>query len=138
MPRDAPHVLRRLYTDCWAAGNFDLVPELLHPEIVWTAIESAPDAGTRRGYAECEAYMSDWIEAFDLEPHAIDPLGTAADGRLVCAQEAAATEKRSGLRTEIRYGATTRFANDGRILEIHEYASAEEALEAAGLPREQR
>ena len=47
-------------------AELELVPEILHPDIVWTAIESAPDSGTRRGHVECRAYMNDWLEGFDL------------------------------------------------------------------------
>jgi ketosteroid isomerase-like protein len=50
----------------------------------------------------------------------------------VCDQVAAGTGKGSGLRTDIHYGAIYSFS-DGRIREIHEYATTQEALEAAGL-----
>jgi ketosteroid isomerase-like protein len=125
--------VRRLYNDGWMAGNLDLALQLLHPEIVWTAIESAPDAGTRTGLDECRVYMEDWLEDFDFESHAIQAAGVALDERLVCANHAVGTGKGSGVRTEIRYAGTYRFADDGRIVEIHEYATLDEALEAAGL-----
>jgi len=125
--------VRRLYNDGWMAGNLDLALQLLHPEIVWTAIESAPDAGTRTGLDECRVYMEDWLEDFDFESHAITAAGVAPDERLVCANHAVGTGKGSGVRTEIRYAGTYRFADDGRIVEIHEYATLDDALEAAGL-----
>jgi len=133
MSQENAETVRRLYSECWAAANLDVTPEVLHPEIVWTAIESAPDAGTRRGHAGARRYMSDWLEGFDFEAMPIDPVGTAADGRLVCSLHATGTERRSGLKTEIHYGGVFRFAGDGRIIQIHEYATAEEAIEAAGL-----
>jgi ketosteroid isomerase-like protein len=126
-------VVRRLYNDCWAAENFDIVPEVLDPEIVWTAIESAPDAGTRRGHGEATAYMQDWAESFDFAAMPVDGVKTTADGRLVCALHGTGTSKASGLTTEIHYGGVFRFARDGRIVEIREYATVEEALEAAEL-----
>ena len=125
--------VRRLYNDGWMAGNLDLALQLLHPEVVWTAIESAPDAGTRTGLDECRAYMEDWLEDFDFESHAIEAAGVALDERLVCANHAVGMGKGSGIRTEIRYAGTYRFADDGRIVEIHEYSTLDEALEAAGL-----
>ena len=109
-----------------------MVPEILHPDIVWTAIESAPDSGTRRGQVECRAHMNDWLESFDLQ-HAVEDARSAPDGRLVCALHGVGTEKRTGLTTDIRYGAAFRFAPDGRLVEIHEYATHQEALEAVGL-----
>jgi hypothetical protein len=77
--------------------------------------------------------MNDWLDGFDFEGMPIDPVGTATDGRLVCSLHATGTEKQSGLTTEIHYGGVFRFAGDGRIIEIHEYATVEEALEAVGL-----
>jgi len=133
MSRENVEQVRRLYNDGWMAGNLDLALQLLHPEIVWTAIESAPDAGTRTGLDECRVYMEDWLEDFDFESHAIEAAGVALDERLVCANHAVGTGKGSGVRTEIRYAGTYRFADDGRIVEIHEYATLDEALEAAGL-----
>jgi ketosteroid isomerase-like protein len=98
--------VRRLCNDGWMAGNLDLALQLLHPEIVWTAIESAPDAGTRTGLDECRVYMEDWLEDFDFESHAIQAAGVALDERLVCANHAVGTGKGSGVRTEIRYAGT--------------------------------
>jgi len=123
----------RLYNECWGSGKLELVTETLHPDIVWTAIESAPDSGTRRGHAECRAYMNDWLESFDLELLPIEKARSAADGRLVCALHGVGTEKRTGLTTDIQFGAAFEFAPDGRIVEIHEYATHQEALEAGGL-----
>jgi hypothetical protein len=76
--------------------------------------------------------MNDWLQGFDLGEMSVDELGTIADGRLVCALDAAATEKRSGLTTEMHFAGVFRFADDGRIRYIHEYARPEDALEAVG------
>jgi ketosteroid isomerase-like protein len=133
MSQENVEIVERLYSDCWAAASLDVVPEVLHPEIVWTAIESAPDSGTRRGHSGARAYMSDWLQGFDFEAMPSEVVATTSDGRLVCSLHAVGTEKRSGLTTEIRYGGVFRFAGDGRIIDIHEYATVEEALEAVGL-----
>ena len=124
--------VRLLYDGVWT-GDLDAAPGVLHPEIVWTAIESAPDSGRRSGYSECRVHMEDWLDHFEWEPFVIEAAGKTLDGRLVCDQLAAAIGKGSGLRTEIRYGAVYSFSGDGRIREIHEYATTQEALEAAGL-----
>ena len=123
--------VRRLYNNVWT-GDLDAAPGVLHPEIVWIAIESAPDAGRRSGYAECRAHMEDWLEDFEMEPFVIEARGKTPDGRLVCDQVAAGIGKGSGLRTDIHYGAIYSFS-DGRIREIHEYATTQEAIKAAGL-----
>lgn len=126
-------IVARLYNECWSPGKLELVPEILHPDIVWTAVESAPDSGTRRGHAECRAYMNEWLESFDLETMPMEEARSAPDGRLVCALHGVGTEKRTGLTTEIRFGAAFGFASDGRLVDIREYATYQEALEAAGL-----
>jgi len=77
--------------------------------------------------------MSHWLESFDLKAMPIDEARSAPDGRLVCALHGVGTEKRTGLTTEIHYGAAFGFAPDGRLVEIHEYATYQEALEAVGL-----
>jgi ketosteroid isomerase-like protein len=133
MSQEKLEMVQRLYSDCWAPANLGLVPELLHPEVVWTAIESAPDSGTRRGHAGSRTYMNDWLDGFDFQAMPSDEVATTADGRLVCSLHAVGTEKQTGLTTEIRYAGVFRFAVDGRIIEIHEYATVEEALEAVGL-----
>ena len=125
--------VKRLYHECWTPGDLDHVDEVLDPAIVWTAIESAPDAGTRRGYDECRAYMKEWLDDFALEPPEINEVGSTSTGDLVCSFAAFATGRASGARTEIRFAITFRFADDGRIVEIHEYATLPEASQAAGL-----
>ena len=125
--------VNRLYNECWLNGEYDLVPKLLDPGIVWTAMESAPDHGTRRGHAECIGYMEDWAEDFELEPHSFEVAASTEDGTLVCVQHGSATGKGSGITTEIHYACVHRFASDGRIAEIHEYTTLNEALASAGL-----
>src|SRR5215210_1378927 len=115
--------LKRLFNECWMPGDLDRLDEVLDPSIVWTAIESAPDAGTRRGYDECRAYMKEWLDDFTLEPPEINEVGSNANGNLVCSFAGFATGRGSGVRTEIRFAITVKFADDGRIVAIHEYAT---------------
>jgi ketosteroid isomerase-like protein len=123
----------RLYREGWGPGDFDVVFELLDPDIVWTAIEGAPDAGTYRGLESVRAYMQDWLEEFDFnagEESQIEQSIEVAE-RLVSLQRVIGTGKRSGLRTEIRYACVYTFGGDERIVEVNEYATLDEALEAA-------
>ncbi len=76
--------LKRLYNEYWAPGNLDRIDEVLDPAIAWTAIESAPDAGTRRGYDECRAYMKEWLDDFILDPAEIHEVGSTRTGEVVC------------------------------------------------------
>jgi ketosteroid isomerase-like protein len=125
--------LKRLFNEYWMPGDLDRINEVLDPTIVWTAIESAPDAGTRRGYEECRAYMKEWLDDFILEPSAINEVGSTPTGDVVFSLTGLATGRASGARTEISFAITCRFADDGRILSIHEYATLSEARRTAGL-----
>jgi ketosteroid isomerase-like protein len=123
-------IVWRLYNDGWFAGNLELMRDLLDPDIVWTAIEDAPDAGTYRGYEGVRAYWQDWLDDFEMHGGSIEESIEAGD-RLVCVQRAATTGKGSGVRSEIHYACEYTFGPDERIVELNEYATREEALAAA-------
>jgi ketosteroid isomerase-like protein len=123
-------IVWRLYNEGWFTGNFDLMLDLLDPGIVWTAIEDAPDAGTYRGYEGVRAYWKDWLDDFEMHGISIIDESIEAGDRLVCVQRAATTGKRSGVRSEILYACVYTFGADGRIVELNEYATREEALAA--------
>jgi ketosteroid isomerase-like protein len=126
-------IVSRLYREGWGPADFDVVRELLDDDIVWTAIEGAPDAGTYRGFESVRAYMQDWLDEFDFNEgdDALIEEAIEVGERLVCLQRVIGTGKRSGLRSEIRYACLYTFGDNERILEVNEYATLEEALEAA-------
>jgi ketosteroid isomerase-like protein len=124
----------RLYNEGWAAGNLDLMREILDPAVVWTAIEDAPDAGTYRGYEGVQAYWQDWLDDFDMHPFRISESIEAGD-RIACAQRGETTGKGSGVRSVIDYACVYTFGADERILEVNEYATWDEALDALHLER---
>jgi ketosteroid isomerase-like protein len=126
-------VVSRLYREGWGPGDFDVVFELIGSDIVWTGIEGAPDAGTYRGLESVRAYMQDWLEEFDFNDgdDTLIERSIEVGGRLVCLQRVIGTGKRSGLRSEIRYACVYTFGDDERIVEVSEYATLDEALEAA-------
>ena len=124
-------IVWRLYNEGWAAGNLDLMLDLLDPGIVWTAIEDAPDAGTYRGYEGVRAYWQDWLDDFEMHGGFSLEESIEAGDRLVCVQRAATTGKGSGVRSEIHYACVYTFGADERIVEVNEYATREEAIAAA-------
>ena len=131
MPNGRERIVVRLYNDGWRRADFDVVFELLDPEIVWTAIEDAPDAGTFRGHDGVRRYMQDWLDDFDLGEHTLVESIEVGD-LLVCVQHARATAKGSGVPTEINYACMYRFGEDDRIVELSEFATRDEAVAAAG------
>jgi ketosteroid isomerase-like protein len=126
-------IVSRLYREGWGRADFDVVRELLDDDIVWTAIEGAPDAGTYRGFESVRGYMQDWLDEFDFNEGDDAQIEESVEvgERLVCLQRVIGTGKRSGLRSEIRYACLYTFGDDERILEVNEYATLGEALEAA-------
>ena len=127
-------IVERLYNEGWAAGNLDLVFEILDPAIVWTAIEDAPDAGTYRGYEGVRTYWQDWLDDFDMHPFRINESIEVGD-RIACAQRGETTGKGSGVRSVIDYACVYTFGPDERILEVNEYATWDEALNALHVER---
>jgi hypothetical protein len=77
-------------------------------------------------------YWLDWIGDFDIHPFRIEESLEAGD-RLVCVQRAATTGKGSGVRSELHYACVYTLGDDERVLEVNQYATREEAFEAAGL-----
>jgi ketosteroid isomerase-like protein len=108
------------------------VQELLDPGVVWTAIEEAPDAGTYRGHEGVRRYWLDWLGDFDIHPFRIEESIEAGD-RLVCMQRATTTGKGSGVKSELQYACVYTFGDEERIVEVTEYATRKEALDAVGV-----
>jgi ketosteroid isomerase-like protein len=123
-------VVRRVY-DGWFDGDVTRALDCLDPEIVWEAIADAPDAGTYRGHAGVRRYMEDWLGDFDLHSMDFEEI-IAVEDRLVAVQCARATGKGSGVGTQLRYAVAYWFRDD-RIIEIKEFRTKAEALEAVGL-----
>jgi ketosteroid isomerase-like protein len=125
-------IVSRLYNEGWAKGDFDLVFDLLHPKVVWTAIEGAPDAGTYRSHGGVRRYMQDWLDNFEFGRGSVSFEESIEIGdRLVCVQHVTGVGKGSGIESEIRYACVYGFDTDHRITEVNEYATREEALAAA-------
>ena len=130
MSQENVEIVRKVY-DAWSASDPSQAFDLLDPEVVWEAIEDAPDAGTYCGHSGVKGYMDDWLQ--DFEGFAFEfSQPVEADGRLVLDQWARNTGKGSGLKTEIHYAAVYTFRR-GRVFTVKEYSTRAEALEAAGL-----
>jgi ketosteroid isomerase-like protein len=123
-------LVRSVY-DGWVQGDVTKALTCLDPSIVWEAIADAPDAGTYRGHAGVQRYMEDWLRDFDIVSMDVEEL-MAGEDRLVAAQRARAKGKQSGVDTELHYAVAYRFRGE-KIVEIQEFRTKEEALEAMGL-----
>jgi ketosteroid isomerase-like protein len=80
---------------------------------------------SRRTEIVSRLYNEGWARGdFDLEE------SIEVGDRLVCVQHATGTGKGSGIESEIRYACMYTFGRNGRITEVNEYATREEALAA--------
>ena len=123
-------VVLRLYNEGARQVDFDVVLDLLDPAIVWTAIDGAPDAGTYRGHEEVRTYLQDFLDVFEVDGFSIEESIEVGD-RLVCVQRGTGIAKVSGVPGEFSYACVYRFGEDGRIVELNEFATRDEAIAAA-------
>jgi ketosteroid isomerase-like protein len=66
MSQEKVQIVRKVY-EAWARGDPSKAFDYLDPEVVWEAIENAPDAGTYRGHSGVKRYMDDWLQDFEEE-----------------------------------------------------------------------
>ena len=130
MSQENVEVVRAVY-EAGGAGDLPRAMAGIHPEIVWEAIESAPDFGTYRGHEGVTAYMQGWLDDFYDMGMELREVIEAGD-RLVIVQRGAATGRGSDARGEIDYAVVYAY-RDGKLFRVNEYATKEEALEAVGL-----
>jgi ketosteroid isomerase-like protein len=102
-------------------------------ELDHRSIEGAPDdRGPIHGKDAMRAYVQDWIDLFDdfrIEPvELID----AGENRVVAVLRFGGRARRSGVRTDQILGAVFEIRK-GKIARGREYATRDQALEAAGL-----
>ena len=119
--------LARAFSD----DGLDAVAEFWAPDIDWRAIPGAlDDVGEMHGRDAVRAYVQDWLDTFDdmtNDPAEITELG--AD-RVVVEHHLSGRAKLSGAQTELRY-AVVYTIRHGKIVRGREYATFDEALEAA-------
>jgi ketosteroid isomerase-like protein len=119
-----------------AIANDDPTPVLrdfLDPDIYWRAAEGAiDDVGGMRGHDAIRRYIEDWTDDFDnltLTPH---ELVEVDDERVMGAQRLSGRAKHTGIETDVIFFVIYTIRK-GRFVEVREYVTREEALEAAGL-----
>jgi len=113
----------------WQNADFARALEPLDPDIEWTAIESAPDAGTYRGHDGVRRYMQDWLDDFEIQGAEILE-AIEREHEVLLVTRARATGRGSGIDTEITYAQIYSFSSQGKISSVREYATRAEAVEA--------
>jgi ketosteroid isomerase-like protein len=114
-------------------GGLDLFIEYWTDDLDHRSIEGAPDdRGPIHGKEALRDYLQDWIETFD--DYKIEPveLIDAREGVVVAVLRFGGRAKLSGVETDQILGAVFEI-RDGKIARGREYATRDQALEAAGL-----
>ena len=119
--------------DAMAQQGLDAFAEYWADDVEWRAVEGAlDDRGPLHGKDACRAYVQDWLDTFDeltVEPRELIDAGT---DQVVGVLHLAGRAKLSGIETNLTYAAVYG-VRDGKIVRGREYATRDEALEAAGL-----
>ena len=112
--------------------GLDAAAEYWDSEIDWRAIEGAPDdVGIMHGRDALRHYYEQWYETFEGIRAEPDELTDAGD-QVVAAVHVTGRMKESDAEINMRLGIVYTL-RDGKIIRGREYATHEQALEAAGL-----
>jgi ketosteroid isomerase-like protein len=130
MAQENVEVVRSLFA---AFGRgLDAAADYWDPEIDWRAIEGAPDdVGVMHGRAALRRYYEQWYETFDDLRAEPDELTDAGD-HVVAAVHVTGRMKESDAEIDMQLWIVYSL-RDGKVIRGREYATRQEALEAAGL-----
>jgi ketosteroid isomerase-like protein len=114
-------------------GGLEAVTRFWHPDIEWRAIEGAlDDVGVMRGEDAVRRYYQDWLDTVDhLQVDVVEVIAEAGEQVVVVVRNSG-RGRVSGAPSSGRYYVAC-IVRDGRIASGREYATREQALEAAGL-----
>jgi len=123
-------LIRRVFAEAnrvAEVGGFDAFPDdLLSEEIVWEAVEDAPDAGTYRGHEGIRGYLEDWLETVDGFHNELRGLtelgaGVVADVRF--------SGRIKGTDNEMTFDySQASLIEDGKVARIKEFREHDEAV----------
>jgi ketosteroid isomerase-like protein len=114
-------------------GDLDALSEYFADDVDHRAVEGAiDDHGPIHGMDAMRAYLQDWLEMFD-DLH-VDPVEMidAGEDQVVTVLRFGGRAKLSGVETELTFAAVYTI-RDGKIVRGREYATRDQALQAAGL-----
>jgi ketosteroid isomerase-like protein len=133
MSQENVEVVKVAY-EAYARGGLDPYMKHFSDDVVYRAVEGAPDEpGPIHGKDAVRKWLQDWIDMFDgfrMEP--VELIDAGGD-TVVAIERYGGRAKLSGVETDQIIGDVVTIRN-GKIASGHEYATREEALEAAGLP----
>jgi ketosteroid isomerase-like protein len=105
---------------------------LMHPNVEWHTAADLPDGGVHRGHAGVASLVQAWADAFEdfhMDIGDVIDRGDCVVASLVLRGLIRGSTQEVSLST-----AHVWKVSDGLIVEIREYRTLEQALDAAGLP----
>jgi ketosteroid isomerase-like protein len=134
MSRENVEIVRQMI-DAFNRGDLDASSEHWADNVDYRAVEGAPDDhGPIHGKVAMRAYVQDWIDTFDeFRADALE-LIDAGEDQVMAVLRVMGRAKLSGVETDLTF-ATLYTIREGKIARGREYATRDEALEAAGLSK---
>jgi ketosteroid isomerase-like protein len=119
--------------NAFARDGLDALAAYWTEDVDHRAIEGAPDdRGPMHGKKALRAYAQDWLDTFDNVKTEVVELIDVEEDKVIAVLRVSGRAKLSGIETELTY-AVAYTIQDGKIARGREYATREQALEAAGL-----
>jgi ketosteroid isomerase-like protein len=117
--------------DLFNARDMAAYFQLFHPEVTYRNREDEPDVRLYRGLEEYKGYVAGWLEMFeDLRLESRDFIDRGE--QVIAVAELQGRGRRTGAEVRGSYVFLLRL-RDGVIVQGREYATTDEALEAAGV-----
>jgi ketosteroid isomerase-like protein len=119
--------------NAFARDGLDGLAAYWTEDIDHRALEGAPDdRGPMHGKEAMRAYVQDWLDTFDNVKTDVVELIDAEEDKVIAVLRMSGRAKLSGIETELTYAGVYTI-RDGKIARGREYATRNQALEAAGL-----
>jgi ketosteroid isomerase-like protein len=116
-------------------GDVDAIVALADPEVEFVNPDTALEPGTRHGPEGLRVGLSGILEVFDEVTYDYDQVVDAGD-RVVATGSFRGRGRASGMEVGPAPFAIVATLRDGRLVRFEWFATAEEALRAAGVPSE--
>jgi ketosteroid isomerase-like protein len=128
MSQENVELVRRTF-DRWNAGEREVDPEIVHPDMV---VHSAMTKATYQGYEGVRRWIAEIDEQFDDWSLAIDQYREAPEGRLLALGTVHVRGRTSGVEFDQPMAVLFAFAGE-RLIELTTIPDHAQALAAAGL-----
>lgn len=122
-------IVRRAY-DAFARGDIAALRQVLSPDIQWRTTPDVPFLGNYRGIDEFLAAMNEWTEPFDELTTTVEEMIDTGD-RVVVRHRMRGRGTDSGAEVDLVLWQVVTVEN-GQLTRMHDFATREEAMQAAG------